>query len=661
MRTEKDNILNKVPWCIISNFLLLYICYAVCRAIFLAINMQYIAGDMHGMHFWWNIVKGSFIFDTATIFYCNIPYLLLVLLPLHYKETTVIKTATKWIFIIINSLSIISNLFDSVYYSYTQRRATIGLLDEFGNNTNIGSVIWAELLNSWYLVVTAVILIFFLWKCYRSSYYNFKYYFSLKYYYISRSIWLMVIGLIAVMGIRGDGFKKSSRPIAVNNAHEYVNDPSQAGIVVNTTFSLLRTVQKRKANIPEFFEDTQVLDAYFTPLHYPNDSAAVNKKNIVILIVESFAEEFIGERNKTLDNGTYKGYTVFTDSLLHHATTWEHTYCNSWVSIDAMPAVLSSIPKMYVSFILTPYGLNDIPSMAKELGDWGYHTAFFHGAENSSMGFHAFANSAGFKEYYGRTEYDADPRFDGEEDFDGTWAIWDEEFLQFFAAKMSEMPQPFLTSIFTATSHHPFAIPERYKDVYPDEGKWELHKCIRYTDNAIRQFFNTARKQPWYDNTIFVICADHASSKTTHPEYMTAIGKFRIPIIIYDPTGALPKGTQPGIAQQTDIMPTILGLLGYDKPYIAYGKDLFATNPKDTWAFNFHNLPQYIKGEYILQYDDYKPSGLYHFTTDSLMKHNLLESGNYDKEFVKQMEHEMQAILQSYETRMRADSLRVGE
>lgn len=143
-------------------------------------------------------------------------------------------------------------------------------------------------------------------------------------------------------------------------------------------------------------------------MHIPADSVKPNHKNVVILIVESFAEEFVGARNHGLDNGTYKGYTTFTDSLLSHALTWQHTYCNSWVSIDAMPAVLASIPKVYTSFVLSPYSLNNVPGIAKMLKEEGYSTGFFHGAENSSMGFHGFANSAGFDEYYGRTEYDKD-------------------------------------------------------------------------------------------------------------------------------------------------------------------------------------------------------------------------------------------------------------
>lgn len=118
------------------------------------------------------------------------------------------------------------------------------------------------------------------------------------------------------------------------------------------------------------------------------------------------------------------------------------------------------------------------------------------------MGFEAFAKSTGYKDYYGRTEFDRDPRFGGEREYDGTWAIWDEPFLQFYAMKMTEFREPFVTSVFTASSHHPYVVPEKYKDIYKEEGTNPIHKCIRYTDMALRKFFETARKQPWYKNTI---------------------------------------------------------------------------------------------------------------------------------------------------------------
>jgi phosphoglycerol transferase MdoB-like AlkP superfamily enzyme len=109
------------------------------------------------------------------------------------------------------------------------------------------------------------------------------------------------------------------------------------------------------------------------------------------------------------------------------------------------------------------------------------------------MGFMAFVRKTGFQDYYGREDFDADSRFNGDEDFDGMWAIWDEPFLQYYCTKMSEMKQPFMTAVFTASSHHPYVVPEKYKTVYPEEGII-IHKCIRYTDMALGKFFQAASR-----------------------------------------------------------------------------------------------------------------------------------------------------------------------
>ena len=234
--------------------------------------------------------------------------------------------------------------------------------------------------------------------------------------------------------------------------------------------------------------------------------------------------------------------------------------------------------------------------------------------------------------------------------------MWDEPFLQFFCATLCEMRQPFVAAVFTLSSHHPFRIPEKYADRFIDEGEHLIHKCIRYTDYSIHQFFESARKQPWFDNTVFVITADHASSKRTHAEYKTVMGDHRVPILIYDPSGELPRGRHPGIAQQTDIMPTLLGYLGYDKPFIAFGKDLLATPADSTWAFACLTLPVYIKGDYVMQFDGSRVTGLHNYRTDPLEKENLAGRG-LEQEAV--MEREVKAIVQSYLERMNADSVAV--
>jgi phosphoglycerol transferase MdoB-like AlkP superfamily enzyme len=219
---------------------------------------------------------------------------------------------------------------------------------------------------------------------------------------------------------------------------------------------------------------------------------------------------------------------------------------------------------------------------------------------------------------------------------------------------MSEFRQPFVSAVFTASSHHPYAVPEEYKDVYPEEGI-VIHKCIRYTDNALRRFFETARRQPWYENTLFVITSDH-TNLSDHAYYQTDLGGFCSPVIFFDPGGGITPGMRDGIAQQTDIMPTVLGYLGYDRPYVAFGCDLLATPAADTWAVNYLNgIYQYVKGDYLLQFDGRNTKAVYRYRTDSLLKENLV--GHVAEQ--GQMEREVKAIIQQYMTRMVENRLKV--
>lgn len=388
----------------------------------------------------------------------------------------------------------------------------------------------------------------------------------------------------------------------------------------------------------------------YTPIHTPNDSAAVVKKNVVVLIVESFGREYIGALNKDLEGGKYKGYTPYVDALIGKSTTFQYSFCNGRKSIDGMPSVLSSIPMFVEPFILTPSSMNDYTGLAGILGQEGYETAFFHGAQNGSMGFQAFAQKTGFKHYFGRTEYEAAK---GTDDFDGTWAIWDEPFLQYYAEEMGKMKQPFMTAVFTASSHHPFVIPEQYKQQFP-EGKLEIQKCIRYTDMAIGKFFETASKQPWFENTIFVLTSDH-TNMSDHDYYQTDLGGFCSPIIIYEPSH--PEGQViDKIAQHIDILPTVLGLLGYQKPYFGFGIDLLNTPSEDTWAVNYlSGIYQYVRNGYVLQFDGQKTKGIYSLS-DSLMQQNLIHQPSVVSH-QSQMERELKAIIQQYMERMTQNRL----
>jgi phosphoglycerol transferase MdoB-like AlkP superfamily enzyme len=392
------------------------------------------------------------------------------------------------------------------------------------------------------------------------------------------------------------------------------------------------------------------MTAIYNPIHHPSTTAAPSRKNVVVIIVESFAREYIGALNKTLEGGKYKGYTPNIDKLISKSITFTRSYSNGRKSIDGMPSVLSSIPMFVEPFFLTPASMNHVSGIASLLAGEGYETAFFHGAQRGSMGFMAFARSTGFKNYYGREDYDNDKRFGGDDDFDGMWAIWDEPFLQYYATKMSEMKEPFMTAVFTASSHHPYVVPEKYKETFPEEGMI-MHKCIRYTDMALGKFFESASKQSWFNNTIFVLTSDH-TNMSDHAEYQTDLGIFTAPIIIYEP-GVTDKNPemQDKIAQQIDILPTIMGLLNYQKPYFAVGIDVLNTPAEDTWAVNYLNgVYQYVKHGHVMQFDGQKVIG-YYSLNDSLMKKNKL------KEADKRMELELKAIIQQYMERMTQDRL----
>jgi phosphoglycerol transferase MdoB-like AlkP superfamily enzyme len=267
------------------------------------------------------------------------------------------------------------------------------------------------------------------------------------------------------------------------------------------------------------------------------------------------------------------------------------------------------------------------------------------------MGFQAFSRATGFEDYFGRTEYNQDDRFQGDADFDGMWAIWDEPFLQYMALTMNEFREPFVSAVFTASSHHPYKIPEAYKEIYPEEGL-VMHKCVRYTDHALKRFFETASKQPWFKNTLFVLTADHTNLSEVS-EYQTSLGGFRVPIVFFDPSGEMPTGQREGIAQQIDIMPTVLGYLGYTQPYVAFGFDLFHTPAEDTWAVNYLNgIYQYVKGDYLIQFDGVALKAVYRFKEDKLLEHNLI-----DKVDVSDLVEELKAIIQSYMQRMNTNAL----
>ena len=635
----------KHPWLICAlNLLLVMAIYTLSRVFFYWINID-LYPNVDNAHLM-EMVMGGWRFDLTALLYLNSLYILLTLLPLpvQIRNNEQYIRVTNYSFYIPNIIGLIANTMDMVYVRFTDRRTTCTLFTEFQNDGNLAQIILQAAGQYWYVTLFGIAIIALLIVASRKTW-QIKTPSRTWMYYLANSALMVVSIYFVVIGIRG-GFGKYTRPITISNAMQYANTPQETAILLNTPFSLMKSLENTTYIHPHYFSNEEA-EAIFSPIHIDEieKNERLGKTNVVIVILESFSKEYIGFYNRHMDG--YRGYTPFLDSLLAHSVTYTHSFASGRKSIDAMPSVLSSIPMLIEPYIVTPYSTNAVSSLAACLRDEGYATAFFHGAPNGSMGFQAYARSAGFEQYFGMDEYD------GIDAFDGTWAIWDEEFLQYYAQRMNQMQEPFITAVFTASSHHPFRVPERYEGVFP-QGDKPIHPCVGYTDHALRKFFGYAQEQDWYENTLFVITADH-TNQVSLPEYATAKGLFEVPIAFYSPQWSQGEVHEQSAVSQTDIMPSVLAYLGYQKPFFAFGKDILTKEKETQWAVCYnHPAYQLLSDSLLLQFDGQNTYAVYNYQNDPLLKNNIANEIDYSA-----MERYLRAYIQQYIYRLTTNQLTI--
>jgi phosphoglycerol transferase MdoB-like AlkP superfamily enzyme len=587
-----------------------------------------------------NILKGGIVFDLSASVYINILFILLQLIPLDIRYNRIYQQVSMWIFFITNGLALAMNSADYVYYRFVFKRATADIFATFENETHIGRMVFRFMLDYWPAVLMCIflwLLMAFLYRLVKAE----KPVCPKRIAYYSINILVIPLVLALAVGAARGGFEHSTRPITISNAARYVSTPRDVAIVLNTPFSLIRTFGKKTLVKYEFF-DSEKLDSLYNTHYKPNPDGPFRKENVIIIILESFAREYIGALNTDLKGGNYKGYTPFLDSLIRESLTFEVSLGNGKKSIDAMPSILASLPSLETPYIISHYANNDINGLPALLKRKGYYSAFFHGAPNGSMGFDSFSKMAGFDDYFGLDQYP------DKNDFDGMWGVWDEPFFMFFADKLNSFREPFLASVFSVSSHHPFRVPEEYTGKFP-KGDAPIVEVIGYSDFALGKFFNRISSEPWFNNTLFVITADHTNESILR-EFQNNFGSYSIPVIFYRPGSNL-KGIQQKIAQQIDIMPTVLSYLNYDEEYIAFGNNLFDSDSTcESFAFNTNGSTYHLyMKDHLLEMIDNEPVALYNFKTDKFLENNILEQQASLAGF---MEEKLKAVIQSYNSRL---------
>jgi phosphoglycerol transferase MdoB-like AlkP superfamily enzyme len=627
---------QNAPFMLVWRLMIVMVLFSAQRLLFYIINKGYFP-DMPIGHLG-ELMFSGLKFDLSAVLYVNSLYILVLLLPLQIKYNVIYKKCARILFLVTNSIALIANFTDVVYFRYVLRRTDFSVFSEFKNESQMWKIILIGLVQYWYLVVFFAIMFIILLLIYSDHKRSGMVRSNTLFYLISTLIMLLFAGL-TVAGMRG-GFTGTTRPITISNAIEKVKKPIESAIVLNTPFSIIRTIHAKTFEEVKFFDEKEA-ERIYSPIHPGYPAGSFKPMNVVVLILESFTKEVVGALNPELEGGHYKGYTPFLDSLIHQSYTWKYSFANGTKSIDAIPSVIAGVPSLVQPFVLSRYSLNEMEGLAATLKKKGYDAGFFHGAPNGSMGFDAITHMLSINKYFGQNEYGR------KEDSDGYWGIPDELFLNYCAKNFGRLKEPFIASVFTLSSHHPYILPKKYEQTFKG-GPNPLYKCIEYSDLSLREFFKEASRQSWYKNTLFILSADHSLPSSDHKEYITSTGLFSIPIIFYHPNSNL-VGLDSTLMQQIDIFPTVMGYLKYDAPYFAFGSDRFR-KAEIPFVVNYINgYYQFMEGDYLLQSDGKKLLTAYRYKEDPYYRYNLAEGND---SLMNRHFDRYKAFMQQYNNRM---------
>ena len=617
---------------------LAYIFYFFARVLFYIYNFRLLKVD--SITDFLSLCYYGLAFDTTAILYANLLFIVFSVLPIFKNTSRTYQIFLFYLYFSMNLLAYATNFIDFIYYKFTFARSTIVVWNVMKHETNLLPLFISFIFDYWHVWVLFLLfsaLWIYLYK--KVTVLAFEPTKKVAYFGFS-TVGFLFVSLMIIGGIRGGDFKKSTRPINLLDASRHVKNIVHSDIVLNTPFAIIRTLFSNsfiKTNYKDV--NPQVINSLVQPIKtYRNNPTT--KPNVVVFILESYGREYIGALNKDAKIPNYKSHAPFLDSLSQHSMIFTNAYANGRQSIHGMSSVLAGIPAFKDAFTSSPYPKQKIESLVSTLKSEGYNTSFFHGAANGSMGFLGFANILGIDNYYGRTEFNDDSQFDG------FWGIWDEPFLQFMKKTLDKKKTPFFASVFTVSSHEPYIIPDKYKNTF-HEGNVPIHKCAEYTDFSLKRFFNEAKKEPWFSNTIFVFVADHCN-QIYYVEFQKPINRFAVAIIIYKPNSDL-VGVNTDLAQQIDIYPTILDMIGYKKPFRSWGRSLFDTKTSTPFVINSTgNIYQFSKGNYICTFDGNQATGFYD-KNDKGLKFNLIASRNQE---MNSIELNCKAFIQDYMDRV---------
>ena len=583
-------------------------------------------------------------FDLAVTVALNLPLIIYYCFPSRKIFNHFLQRVFDFIYIITSALAILLNFIDTVNFHFFGKHLSIGSLKmlELSDEVSWG-ILRQVLFDHWYLLVIYILFVLIINVVTVRTRLRDNEEHIIQRWKLRQVVSLSLLLILTVFSWRNE---LRTRRFNTDIAKRYTN-PQNLPILLNTPFCLLSSHEQPIMKQDTTFRNSeQFIHTDLTANRFlDNESMSGDTlpTNVVVIVMKGIGQEMTGFYNP---NRRFS-LTPFLDSLFAQSLTFDGR-SNSRRSIEAMPAILASIPSlMKDDFVRSAYADNDFDAYAQHLQAHGYNTIFMHGGNNGVMGYDHFARRAGFRNYFGRIEYGDD------NDYDGQWGIYDGPFLQYAAQALNRLHGPFATTIYMLSSRYPYKVPKDF--VFPEESYfWTgFEKTVYYSDCALRDFFQTVSDMPWFENTLFVITSDFSNTEHFQPKYSNVWGMYAIPMAFYYPEHVEAQRCTE-IAQQIDLGPSLLSALGVNDTLFSFGRNLFDTLSEPAFISYFNLTYQYCDGTYLVQSDGQNSFGIYKPFLDPQLDNNFIDLLQCPDIFEK-----MYRFLQEYDNRMIDNDLRI--
>ena len=340
-----------------------------------------------------------------------------------------------------------------------------------------------------------------------------------------------------------------------------------------------------------------------------------NPKNLVIFIQESLGAQFTGFA------GNEKNITPNLDKLASEYLSFTNLYSNGTRSVRGLAALTSgTLPIAGNEVIKRNKSQSDYFTVASLLKPYGYKSSFIYGGEARFDNMKSWYLGNGFDEVIEQKDY-VNPIFTS------TWGVSDEDLVikaNDYFKEHSKNNEKFVSVMFSSSNHAPFELPDGKIDFIDGIEKYSVNNAIKYADFAIGKFFELARKEGYFKNTVFVVVADH--NVRVYGDDIVPINMFQIPAVIID-EGITPQ-IYKNLTSQSDVLATALDLIGIDLTYPILGNSIFKDNKKEINLMLFDEIYAYRKGNKVAILIPNLPSKTYEYKNEKLIeiaKDELLE------------------------------------